>query len=130
MPKRKSTVSPQNKELLGVSDAMTWATRQRAIMALFLALTVLGIGFAIWWKQGGGRKESNTGSPIIGLDIKKQPLCLSDDECTDGFYCSSSGYCVPKEMEPQLDQQPVLGRGRGGEGVNVVRASVEERGQD
>lgn len=121
-----------------ISDAMLWGTRRRALVALLIALVIAVVGFLVYWKRkdtGTSTKEAAAGinpnsNPIRGLNIQKQAQCANDDNCPDGYFCNSSGYCVPNEMQPRLNATSILGRGRGGEGANVQRVSDEERGQE
>lgn len=47
--------------------------------------------------------------------------CEKDADCPDATHCANHGYCIPNVSNVgYTDPTGILGRGRGGEGENVV----------
>ena len=145
---RKSRLSvydnpTEQSERIQATNALGWSTRRRAFVLLVVMFFTACVGGLIWHfrpddgagNMGSsepmtGRRPRDDRLPINGLVLNKGKNCYQDTDCPDKAYCGHAGYCVPSEMEPEQREEPVLGRGRGGEGANVYRSSLNQRGQN
>lgn len=78
-------------------------------------------------KSGSGTKEPQLGYQV-GQYYEKQMQCYQDGDCPDGTFCNPMGLCVTSQMLPTVQAQPILGRGRAGEG-STYRVSSRTQGQ-
>ena len=127
--KRETVIYDNAQERLertAATETMNWATRRRAIAAIVVLGGAVALGFLI---NHYANKDKENQKGIIGLNIQKQQGCYQDADCPDSAYCGAAGYCLPHEMQPNLESGGVLGRGRGGEGSNVYLSSNDRRGQ-
>lgn len=78
-------------------------------------------------------REKSTQEPMLGMQVgqyyEKQKQCYQDADCPDGTFCNSMGMCVSSDTLPLRQAQPVLGRGRAGEG-STYRISSRTQGQN
>lgn len=129
--------NPEEREQrLAASTSMDWTTKRRALVVVFVLGGMIGLGFLVnhFTKTSGTQPGSENlvgkqGPPIVSLKLDKQQQCYQDADCPDGTYCGRRNYCIPSEMEPPLETDIVLGRGRGGEGSNVYLSSFDRKGQ-
>jgi hypothetical protein len=117
---------------------------------LVLAAVALAIAVVVVVLYLRGLGSSSSRAPELA-EAKTMP-CYSDEECPDGTFCSDKRLCVPAAalppLAPPLMPLPavsrialgvgesigravdrVLGRGRGGEGADVQKVSLEDQGQ-
>ena len=120
------------------TTAMNWATKRRAMAAVVVIGAAAGIAVLVWYfnrdVNSTNSPEAQTGMDALGMRLDKQKQCYQDDDCPDNTYCDRFGYCIPAEMQQPPDDagsdpEPVLGRGRAGEGSNVSVTTPNQRGQ-
>lgn len=111
--------------------ATSFVTRRRAIAALVIFAAIIGVSvyFAFFHKKG----SASAGGPgsaapvenmrLVGENLNKQLQCYQDSDCPNRTFCDSRGMCVPSELLPRYSEKRVLGRGRGGEGADVMRVA-------
>lgn len=86
---------------------------------LLVALILVVVGYVIY-KQWYPSKDSENQMAYQG-----PPQCEQDSDCPDGTHCADHGYCLPNVSDVgYADPTGVLGRGRRGEGENVVNVGV------
>ena len=125
-PKMQKKISNTEKKAAGALIIGSVA-KKRLALVLVVGLLLIFAGVVIG-KTTCGDKEPMTGEQV-GQYYEKQLQCYEDSECPAYTYCDSHGYCVSEIVKPTMRADPVLGRGRGGEGPDVVRISTQTQGQ-
>ena len=93
-----------------------------------LVAAIIVVVIFIWYSNKDEKQKASM--YIEGLMLDKQLPCYTDADCPDYYsFCGAKGYCIPSEMQPRFEADPVLGRGRGGEGARVFRSNSERKGQ-
>lgn len=103
--------------------ATSYVTRRRAVAVLVILAAVVGVAVYFGFFHDKARSGSKENMRLVGQNLNKQLHCYQDADCPDRTFCNASGACVPSELLPKYSEQPVLGRGRGAEGADVVRVA-------
>lgn len=113
------------------SRALASVARRKLIVLLSIGLVLLIVGIVVMWNRDK-KDDKTTKEPQLGMQVgqyyEKQMQCYQDADCPDGTFCNPLGICVTSQMLPTVQAQPVLGRGRAGEG-STFRVSSRTQGQ-
>lgn len=117
------------------SRALAGVARRKLVVLFCIGLLCLIVGVIFLANKDKGDKdgkkgtsEPQTGMMQVGQYYDKQLQCYQDADCPDGTFCNPEGMCVTNQMLPAIQAQPILGRGRAGEG-STYRVSSRTQGQ-
>lgn len=130
----KSSKRKETTDLRATGALVISSVARRRIAALMVGgLILIIIGVIVLTQKKDSSKtstsEPQTGMMQVGQYYEKQKQCYSDNDCPDNTYCTPAGVCSSTDSLPLRQSQPILGRGRAGEGT-IFRVSSRTQGQN